>query len=288
MANHTELRDDTNNRFPYTQKKKHNTMNMKQYILPLSIVLAGFLLGGGILGAAFILKDDSAQQMPTDSGPQTASISFEPVTESDHIRGSLEAPVKLIDYSDLECPFCKRHHETLLNLVESYETNEFAWVYRHFPLEQLHQKAIPEAVASECVARQAGEEAFWRFIDTIFEVTPSNDGLDLAQLPEYAQEAGVANVGAFQTCYDNEETLAKVEAELADASNAGGAGTPYSLITSEAPITDAAHNDIYSIMQELGAEELVIYSESNDAIGISGAIPEEVLTAIIDRILELN
>ncbi|MDZ7726380.1 MAG: DsbA family protein [Candidatus Campbellbacteria bacterium] len=226
---------------------------------------------------------------PGSSGPTISSISYESVDSTDYIRGSLDAPVKLVDYSDLECPFCKRHHDTLNNLIENYDEGEFAWVYRHFPLEQLHQKAIPEAVASECVAQSAGEEGFWTFIDRIYEETPSNDGLDHDLLPEFAQDAG-ANVEEFESCFANEETLSIVEAHLEDAQNAGGTGTPYSLLISDAEITEDARDDIYNTLTQLGPEagSLAVFSEGGNAVGISGAIPEEPLAAIIDRLIELN
>jgi protein-disulfide isomerase len=105
--------------------------------------------------------------------------------------------------------------------------NDVRWVYRHFPLEQLHAQAPKEAEATEC----AGEQGkFWEMTDLIYELTPSNDGLDLAQLPIFAQQAGVPNIPQFEQCLSSGKYADKVAADLADATAAGGQGTPYSVL----------------------------------------------------------
>ena len=96
-----------------------------------------------------------------------------------------------------------------------------------FLLDSLHSKARKEAEATEC----AGEQGkFWEFTDLIFEVTPSNNGLDLDTLPDLARRAGVANITQFQTCVDDDKYKDVVDADLADAQLAGMRGTPYSVV----------------------------------------------------------
>jgi len=89
------------------------------------------------------------------------------VSEEDHIRGSPQARIALIEYSDLECPFCSSFHGAALRFVLEYE-NEALWVYRHFPLVQLHPSSLRKAAVSECAAELKGEEAFWAVIDTYY------------------------------------------------------------------------------------------------------------------------
>ncbi|MEX2054393.1 MAG: thioredoxin domain-containing protein [Candidatus Colwellbacteria bacterium] len=90
------------------------------------------------------------------------------VSADDHIRGDINASVKLIEYSDLECPYCKRFHPEVATIVDRYGL-DVAWVYRHLPLESIHPSARPLAEGSECVAELGGEDAFWEYIDYIFE-----------------------------------------------------------------------------------------------------------------------
>lgn len=91
-----------------------------------------------------------------------------PVSAADHIRGDINAPVKIIQYSDIDCPFCKRFHGTMQEVMDSYgKDGKVAWVMRHFPLTQLHPDAFNKAEASECVAELGGNDKFWKFVDTL-------------------------------------------------------------------------------------------------------------------------
>lgn len=97
----------------------------------------------------------------------------DPKTEA--VRGNQNAKITIVEFSDFECPFCKRFHQTMQQVVSTYG-NDIKWVYRHFPLDGLHQQARPEANMSECAHEQG---KFWEFTDGVFKVTPSNDGMDI-------------------------------------------------------------------------------------------------------------
>lgn len=161
--------------------------------------------------------------------PQEQVGSFRPVNnERDHIRGEKNAAVTIIEYSDTECPFCKRFHPTVQEMVDTYK-GKVRWVYRHFPLRQLHSKAAKEAEATECAYEQGGDDAFWKYVDRIYAITPSNDGLDPAELPKIATSIGL-NKQKFETCLSSGKYASKVQEDENDAVSAGGRGTPYSVI----------------------------------------------------------
>jgi protein-disulfide isomerase len=116
-------------------------------------------------------------------GVKNAKITLDPVTEKDHITGNPQADVVLIEYSDTECPFCKRFHETMIQVMAEYgASGKVAWVYRHFPLDALHSKARHEAEATECATELGGNEKFWAYLNKLEEITPSNNGLDASLL----------------------------------------------------------------------------------------------------------
>lgn len=150
------------------------------------------------------------------------------VTAGDHIRGDINAPVKVVEYSDTECPFCKQFHNTMKQVVSTYGS-QVAWIYRHFPLDSLHAKARNEAVALECAGDQGGNDKFWAYADRVYEVTPSNDGLDAAELPKIAQYVGL-DVAKFNSCLTSGKFDKHIEDEVANATATGGQGTPWSIV----------------------------------------------------------
>jgi protein-disulfide isomerase len=181
-------------------------------------------------------------------------IRLAPVTKDDWIKGNRNAKITIVEYSDTECPFCKRHHPTMQRVIEEYK-GDVSWVYRHFPLTSLHRKAQKEAEATECAGELGGNDGFWKYIDRLFEITPSNDGLDEQELPKIAEYVGL-NRQKFEKCLESGKYSQKVQAQAQSAVEAGGQGTPYNII-----VTD------------------------DQKIPVSGAVPFEQIKAIIDSLL---
>ncbi len=211
-------------------------MKASQLGVPVAIVIAGGLIATALYfgsGKALVQQVISSQQAANPQAPQTATQppqlsvgAFRPITDQDHVRGAKNAKVTVLEYSDLECPFCKLFHPTLQQLLKEYP-NDVRWVYRHSPLVQLHSQAPKEAEASEC----AGEQGkFWEMTDKIFEVTPSNNGLNLADLPKLARQVGVTSTQQFQACLASGRYAKHVADDTADAQVAGLTGTPYSVV----------------------------------------------------------
>ena len=188
--------------------------------VPIAIVVGGII----VAGAVYL----SIQKVPTtDTGNDTPSL-LRPVDATDHILGNPAAKVLIVEYSDFDCDFCKTYHETLHQIIAAAGANgQVAWVLREFPLIEIHPNALPSARAAECVAETAGNDAFWKFTDILFQ----NQPVDPIRFGEYAKAAGISG-DAFATCYANAATT--VEAGiLAGRQNAlamGAEGTPYSII----------------------------------------------------------
>lgn len=200
---------------------------VKENLLPIAIMVAGILIAGAI-----VITNVKVSRSPKTAAPtKQTGFNFDvlkSVAEDDWIRGDLNAPAKIIEFSDLECPFCKIFHGTMQEVMRNYQS-KVAWVYRHFPLEAIHSKARKEAEAAECVGYLGGNSAFWVFVDKIFEVTPSNDGLDLSLLPKLAEEAGV-NRENFERCLSQGQYKDKVQEDLDEAISIGAQGTPTSIV----------------------------------------------------------
>ena len=132
-----------------------------------------------------IAGNASAESKITIEGPRD-------VDENDHVLGNSNAPITIIEFSDTECPVCKKFHETMQKIMDEYgKDGEVKWVYRHFPLDQIHSKARKEAEATECANEIGGNEKFWEYINKIYEITPSNNGLDPAELLKIAKSIGL-------------------------------------------------------------------------------------------------
>ncbi len=233
-----------------------NEQKTNIYLIPMAIVIAGVLIAGTV----YLTNTESGNEVNGNNKNNSAgdvSEEIKAVSEEDHILGNLDAPVKIIEYSDLECPFCKTFHETMINIMGDYnDESQIAWVYRHFPLTNIHPKAFNAAVASECAAEEGGDEAFWKYITGYFNITPSNNNIDLSQLPLIAESIGV-NKDAFEECLVSGRYDEKIQDHQEDGLNAGAQGTPYSV---------------------------VINSEGKKFI-INGAQPYESVKAIIERAL---
>ncbi len=243
-------------------------MKNKGYFLPVSIIIAAVLISGSVIWSTGMGGSSNSDEINNDvSNTEGPAEVASPVSRDDHIRGSLDAPLTIIEYTDFECPYCDDFHLTLKQLMEEYE-GKITWVERQFPIEGLHSKAPKEAEASECAAKLGGNDAFWAFSDKVFEITPSNNNLDLTKLPQIAEDIGLDR-SAFEECLESGETAGKVEEDLAEAEALGewnfrnigqGIGTPYS----------------------------IIITESGDSYGIPGALSYEDMKNIVDSLLEGN
>ena len=198
------------------------------YLLPISIIIAALLISGSWIYSAGLKNTDFVASV---SGVKTADkTALSEDFSQDYVRGNVDALVKIVEFSDMECPFCKKFHQTMLQVMEEYEkTNKVAWIYRHFPIEQLHSKAKKSAEASECAAELGGNNAFWAYMDKYFEITPSNNQIDLNELPKIAAYVGL-NKTQFENCLNSGKYSEKIEAQIQDAENSGARGTPYSIV----------------------------------------------------------
>jgi len=132
--------------------------------------------------------------------------------------GPDDAPVTIIEFSDYQCPFCRRAAPVIQQVLEKYPS-QVRFVFRNYPLERIHPLARGAAEAAAC----AGEQGrFWEFHDKLFA---SGGELDADSLRQYASDLEL-DLDAFQACVDERRFQADIEADLAAGQEAGVAGTP--------------------------------------------------------------
>ena len=209
------------------------TVTVQTLFVPIAIVIAGGLIAGSLYmsrNSASVPVAVTNQAQPSAQAEPTGSLdAMRAASADDHVRGNPDAPIKIVEYSDTECPFCKRFHETMKQVVDEYgDTGKVAWVYRHFPLDQLHSKARKEAEALECAGAQGGNDAFWKYTDRLYEVTQSNNRLDPTELPKIAEFVGL-DLKTFNDCLASGTYAEHVANDLENAVATGGRGTPWSI-----------------------------------------------------------
>lgn len=147
----------------------------------------------------------------------------------DHVRGKAEARLSVIEYSDFECPFCKRFHSVPMQLLKEYP-NDVNWIYRHLPLPFHNPNAQKQAEAAECAGELGGGEAFWGYTDRIYERTRSGgQGIAQDRLVPLAAEVGVDSQ-KFRECLESGKKAGRVQEDLDEGASLGIRGTPYTII----------------------------------------------------------
>tara|TARA_B100000508_G_scaffold135160_1_gene126594 strand:- start:1618 stop:2406 length:789 start_codon:yes stop_codon:yes gene_type:complete len=224
--------------------------------IPIAII-SGFAM----IAIAIFFTSGKNSSLPSvaEQNNEAAIESSEPrpVDENDYIRGNPNAPILMVEYSDYDCPFCKQFHSTMNQIMDEYGiTGRVAWVYRQFPVAQLHPNSPKISKAALCVGDIGGNNAFWTFSDLIFDDRDIDSLTNVTKLSQYAEIAGVAQED-YIACMSSDEMEKRVEQDVTDGFNAGARGTPYTVLI-------------------VGSQQAVI----------SGAQPYDTVKGIIDNLIE--
>lgn len=213
------------------------------FLLLAILIIGGFFVFTGNNSGTTGNNVVAPTQQPTQPSQVTASADDDPVL------GDKNAPVEIIEFSDYQCPFCRKFWTETLPLIkaEYIDTGKVKFVYRDFPLDSIHPGATPAAIAAECVRDQyGGDEAYFKYHDKIFEEqnildsgSPQGPVQGTAQfsssdLKKWAKDLGYD----IDSCLDSQKFLNEVRGDLSDAQSAGGRGTPYFVINGK-PLSGA-------------------------------------------------
>ncbi len=139
-------------------------------------------------------------------------------TSDDPSLGSPDAPIKIVEFSDFQCPFCREAFPIIKELLKKY-SDQVYFIYRDFPIDAIHPQARLAAEAGECAQDQG---LFWPLHDKMFV---NQDKLGLSSILQYAREVGL-NMDKFADCLTKERYAKEVEQDLQDGILAGVGGTP--------------------------------------------------------------
>ena len=215
------------------------------WLLPVAIVLAGALVGV----ALFFARANSATD--GDAG------ALRPITAEDHIIGSPAADVIIVEYSDIDCRYCKLWNGALEELMTDYgASGRVALVYRHLPLITSDPNGAKHAEAAECVASLGGPNAFFSFIDAMNAAAPGTEVFDPSKYGTIVSSLGLS-VSDFDCCVAGSKFQDKIERDYENALLIGANGAPYS----------------------------ILIARGQKPVPISGALPYTALKKIVDDAL---
>jgi protein-disulfide isomerase len=172
--------------------------------------------GGGTPVAALPTAQPTTTAQATATPPiVVANVSV----DDDPSWGPADAPVTMIEFSDFQCPYCARFvTETLPQIKQAYE-GKIRFVFRDYPLSQLHANAEKAAEAAGCANEQG---KFWEYHDKLFS---NQSALDVASLKSYASQLGLDS-GTFDQCLDSSKYAQEIQKDIQDGDSYGVQGTP--------------------------------------------------------------
>lgn len=164
-----------------------------------------------------LIRQHLSQGRPPQPGSAEVSVSI----AGNLVMGKKDAPVTMIEFSDYQCPFCKRFFETTLPTLkaEYIETGKVRYVFRDFPLDQIHPQARKAAEAAHCAGDQG---KYWEMHDLLFQ---SQQALQVESLKTHARSLRLKGT-AFDSCLDRGTYAGEVQKDFDDGVAAGVRGTP--------------------------------------------------------------
>ncbi len=181
----------------------------------LTLILVGCAV---VLTTVVILRERGSERADPISEAQAVK-DWRKLGEEGNRIGPVRAAVEIVEFSDFQCPFCRRSYEVLKQLRELHP-ERVALIYRHLPLEAVHPMAFAAATAAECAADQGTFEAFH---DALFE---SPQRVSEAEWMMLASEVSVPDSAAFRTCLLSSGPADRVRRDMEAASGLGLRGTP--------------------------------------------------------------
>lgn len=192
-------------------------------ISPFSTIATGILVVCAVIVTALVVRQQFFPPQPEAAVPETRELEE---VEWTRVVGEAGNPgtatVTIVEFYDFECPFCKQGLPALEHVTEVFG-NEVEVIRRHLPLP-IHPAAVPAAVAAECAGTQGQFETYHALLFA------KQDSLASGTWSKWAEEVGVEDLPAFETCVEEQQPLGKIEADAALAQDLGIRGTPNYII----------------------------------------------------------
>jgi protein-disulfide isomerase len=233
-------------------------------VIAIVFLTIGVVIGGASVNALFNANSAENRALVTDvvntvldeRGAQVAANQPQGLDPNQRYDVSIEgapawgpddAPVTIVEFSDFQCPYCERFFLETYPLLKANFGDKIRFVYRDFPLFQIHPNATEAAYAANCAFEQ---DKYWEYHDVLFN---NQDKLATADLIVHAEDLGM-DTEAFQECLQSGRYSEKVSRDYTDGVNLGVSGTPTFFINGK-PLVGAQPYQIFAdrINAELAA-----------------------------------
>jgi len=220
--------------------EEHSTHKSGKGGLIAAIVFAAVIISGSMVFLGSQMSADAGVNVDDLDKDQLASLlaakesqvtaPYEKLVDDDPMIGDKTADVTIIEFSDYQCPYCRRHFtQTFTEIKKNYiDTGKVKYVFRDFPLS-FHKDALPASMAGECVREQTDDDTYYLMQEKIFNEA-ADGSIPKESLVKFAQELGV-DMTEFNTCMDTEKYKNEVNADMTAATSFGVKGAPGFIIT---------------------------------------------------------
>lgn len=214
----------------HMQNSEERGSAQNNLLIPASIIAAGVIIALAVLyigGGSRVAKQPPAAG-DSGTGRNAGPVDLAKIADDDPSLGNPNAPVTVVEFSDFQCPFCERLYSSVLpQLKKDYiSSGKVRFVYRDFPLTQIHPMAQKAAEAAECADDQG---KFWEYHDILFQ---RQSQLSLDNLKRWASELKL-DTGKFGTCLDSATYAAEVTKDTSDGQALGVNGTPGTFVNGQ-------------------------------------------------------
>jgi protein-disulfide isomerase len=206
--------------------------------VPVAIIIAAAIIAGAIIYIERPIGSTASQQVPTAANGQPDTSALPAVSTADHILGNPNATIKIVEYSDPSCPYCKLFQTTMLEIMQTYgASGQVAWIYRQFPLDKpdangnvLHPNSGAQANAFECAASVGGNAGFWAYEKDWFSTFPEDGAdetsdVDNQQITQAAIDTNL-DTASFKDCVSGDSMSSKLDKSYQSGLALGIDGTP--------------------------------------------------------------
>jgi protein-disulfide isomerase len=251
--------------------------NKKDYFLPISILIAGLIIGGAVIYTNGLKSTNGGgKATPTPVIGSTKELN---VLATDKFLGETKAPLTIFEFSDYQCPYCSRY-ETLSRptIIDNYvKTGKARLTFRDYPLP-FHTYAQKASEATLCAGDQ---NKYWEMHNALFakQESGSEDALSIENIKNYASELGL-NASTFNSCLDSNKYEAQVTKNMQSGQDVGISGTPTVVIAKKLPLKISAE----AVAAEVQNNNYIISFDGG--VMIVGAQPASVYQTEIDKLLK--